>query len=146
MGLFDAISISASGLTAERLRMDVISNNIANANTTRTEEGGPYRRQMVIFQAREGEASSFYDLLQKKVQPGTGVRAVKIVKDPSPFRQVYDPSHPDADQQGLVNLPNVNIVAEMVDLIAATRAYEANVTALNSTKTMANRALEIGRG
>jgi len=146
MGLFDAISISASGLTAERLRMDVISNNIANANTTRTEEGGPYRRQMVIFQAREGEASSFYDLLQKKVQPGTGVRAVKIVKDPSPLRQVYDPSHPDADQQGLVNLPNVNIVAEMVDLIAATRAYEANVTALNSTKTMANRALEIGRG
>jgi flagellar basal-body rod protein FlgC len=146
MGLFDAISISASGLTAERLRMDVISNNIANANTTRTEEGGPYRRQMVIFQAREGETSSFYDLLQKKVQPGTGVRAVKIVKDPSPLRLIYDPSHPDADQQGMVNLPNVNIVAEMVDLIAATRAYEANVTALNSTKTMANRALEIGRG
>ena len=146
MGLFDAVSISASGLTAERLRMDVISNNIANANTTRTEEGGPYRRRMVVFQAREGETSSFFDILQGKVQSGAGVRAVRIVKDASPLRQVYDPSHPDADQQGLVDLPNVNLVAEMVDLIAATRAYEANVTALNSAKTMAARALEIGRG
>lgn len=145
MGLFDAINISASGLTAERLRMDVVSNNIANANTTRTETGGPYRRRMVVFQAREAEKPTFAGVLKRKLQAGEGVRVLRIVEDDLPFKEVYDPSHPEANEQGMVNLPNVNIVAEMVDLIAATRAYEANVTALNASKSMASRALEIGR-
>jgi flagellar basal-body rod protein FlgC len=146
LGLFDAINTSASGLTAERLRMDVISDNIANANTTRTEGGGPYRRKMLIFKPREAEQSAFAGILQRKLQVGNGVRVEKIVEDNSPLKQVYDPSHPDADQQGMVNLPNVNMVAEMVDLIAATRSYEANATALNSAKSMALRALDMGRG
>ncbi|EAX48671.1 flagellar basal-body rod protein FlgC [Thermosinus carboxydivorans Nor1] len=143
MGLFTAIDAAASGMTAERLRMDVISNNIANANTTRTPEGGPYRRQMVIFQPRAGQ-NSFADLLSGKVE-NVGVRVVGIVKDEAPFRQVFDPNHPDANAAGYVAMPNVNIIAEMVDMMTAARAYEANVTAINAAKSMALKALEIGR-
>ena len=144
MGMFGAIDAAASGLTAERLRMDVISNNIANVNTTRTKEGGAYRRQMVVFAPRENE-TSFAQVLSEKIDTGNGVRVVGITKDNSPTRKVYDPAHPDANKEGYVEMPNVNIVTEMVDMITATRAYEANVTAMNSAKSMALKALEIGK-
>lgn len=143
MGMFGAIDAAASGLTAERLRMDVISNNIANANTTRTSEGGAYRRQIVIFEPRSGQ--SFAQILSKEMDSGSGVKVSGITKDNSPTRRVYDPNHPDADQEGYVEMPNINVVSEMVDMITATRAYEANVTAVNAAKSMALKALEIGR-
>jgi flagellar basal-body rod protein FlgC len=144
MGMFGAIDAAASGMTAERLRMDVISNNIANVNTTRTNEGGPYRRQLVLFQPRNGQ-NSFSQVLSQQLDAGDGVRVTGIVKDDSPLRRVYDPTHPDANNDGYVDMPNVNIVAEMVDMITATRAYEANVTSVNAAKSMAMKALEIGR-
>lgn len=144
MGMFGAIDAAASGLTAERLRMDVISNNIANVNTTRTAEGGAYRRQIVVFQSRN-EGSSFGQILAQQFEPGNGVRVVGIVKDNAPLRKVFDPNHPDANSEGYVDMPNINIVAEMVDMMTATRAYEANVTAVNAAKGMAMKALEIGR-
>lgn len=144
MGMFGAIDAAASGLTAERLRLDVISNNIANANTTRTAEGGPYRRQLVVFEPRS-KTNTFSQMLAREMDPGQGVRVVGITKDESPLRMVYDPSHPDANQEGYVAMPNINIVSEMVDMITATRAYEANVTAVNSAKSMAMKALDIGR-
>ena len=145
MGMFGAIDASASGLTAERLRMDVISNNIANVNTTRTTEGGPYRRQMVVFQSRENQQASFSKILAQQTEVGAGVRVTGIIKDNSPLRRIYEPNHPDADRDGYVDMPNINVVAEMVDMISATRSYEANVTAINSAKSMAAKALEIGK-
>lgn len=147
MGMFSAIDASGSGLTAERLRMDVISNNIANANTTRTAEGGAYRRKVVVFEPRTEEASRFAQVLanETKQKPGNGVRATQITGDMSPFRMVYEPGHPDANQEGYVEMPNLNIVTEMVDMITASRAYEANVTAVNSAKNMAMKALDIGK-
>lgn len=147
MGMFGAIDSAASGLTAERLRMDVISNNIANVNTTRTIEGGAYRRQMVTFAPREGNANSFAQILSTQVgnSTGNGVRVVGITKDNSPTRKVYDPTHPDANKDGYVEMPNVNVVTEMVDMISATRGYEANVTVVNAAKSMALKALEIGK-
>lgn len=146
MGFFDSMDISASGLTAQRLRMDVISNNIANVNTTRTDEGGPYRRERVVFQ-ENSEGSSFGEILSSfsENRPERGVKVVAIEKDPAPFKLVYDPTHPDADASGYVRMPNVNIVTEMVDMISATRSYEANVTAINSAKSMISKALEIGK-
>lgn len=144
MGLFQAIDASASGMTAERLRMDVISNNIANANTTRTTEGGPYRRQMVVFEPRSGQAS-FGQMLSQQMNTGTGVRVTGITKDTAPFKLMYDPNHPDANREGYVEMPNVTIVSEMVDMITASRAYEANVTAVNAAKSMAMKALDIGK-
>ncbi|BDG59347.1 flagellar basal body rod protein FlgC [Caldinitratiruptor microaerophilus] len=155
---FRGLEISASGLTAERLRMDVIANNIANANTTRTADGpGPYRRRVVVLAAREPQPD-FGTWLARFLgetgagpwgpQPaaiGDGVRVVRVATDPSPTRRKYDPAHPDAGPDGYVELPNVDPITEMVDLIGATRAYEANVTALNATKAMMVRALEIGR-
>ncbi len=132
-------TISASGMTAERLRMDTIANNLANANTTRTADGGPYRRQVPVFAARETAVLA---------RPGGfagGVRVLGIRHDPSPPRMVYDPAHPDANEEGYVAMPNVDVVREMVDLITASRAYEANVTAFNTAKSMAMRALDIGR-
>lgn len=144
MGIFNAIDAAASGLTAERLRLDVISNNIANANTTRTAAGGAYRRQMVIFQPRTGQ-QSFLQILNNQIVVGEGVRVVGIKEDDSPLRKVYDPQHPDANREGYVEMPNIHIVSEMVDMITATRAYEANVAAVNAAKGMAMKALEIGR-
>lgn len=138
MGIFDTFRISASGLTAERLRMDTIANNLANAETTQTEEGGPYKRQTVIFAAVDGEK-------KQGKQVGRGVRVVGVAADPTEPRLVYNPQHPDSDSEGYVRMPNVNVVTEMVDLITATRAYEANITAINSAKSMALKALEIGR-
>lgn len=144
MGMFGAIDTAASGLTAERLRMDVISNNIANVNTTRTAEGGAYRRQMVVFAPRTNEIN-FAQVLSEHLDTGSGVRVVGIRQDNSPTRKSYDPVHPDANKDGYVEMPNINIVTEMVDMITATRAYEANVTALNAAKSMALKALEIGK-
>lgn len=148
MGMFSGIDASASGLTAERLRMDVISNNIANANTTRTLEGGPYQRRVVIFEPRTKEqVSPFSKVLSEEMEnkTGEGVRAVGIVADNTPGHTIYDPTHPDANQQGYVEMPNLNIVSEMVDMITASRAYEANVTAVNASKSMAMKALDIGK-
>ena len=149
MGLFMGIDASASGLTAERLRMDVISNNIANSNTTRTERGGAYHRKVVVFEPRTREPKPFERTLIRAIgatkQAGEGVRAVSIVEDNSPGPMIYAPGHPDANADGYVEKPNVNTVQEMVDMITAQRAYEANATAMNSAKAMANKALEIGK-
>ncbi|WP_018132566.1 flagellar basal body rod protein FlgC [Effusibacillus pohliae] len=154
MGLFDGINISASGLTAQRLRMDVIANNIANAQSTRSADNPnlPYQRQRVIFAPIAAEGA-FASILQGKLQaPGQGVRVAAVEKDnETPFKLVYDPSHPDAIKDpndpnyGFVRLPNVDVTAEMVDMIDASRAYEANVTAVNAAKGMALKALEIGK-
>ncbi len=154
MSMFTGIDASASGLTAERLRMDVISNNIANANTTRTPQGGAYRRRYVVFEPREIQNSqSFVNYLTEAIQKknkfrgvGKGVRAVRIEEDTTPGPLVYDPGNPDADAQGYLQRPNVNAVAEMVDMITASRAYEANVTAINAAKSMASKAMNIGQG
>jgi flagellar basal-body rod protein FlgC len=135
MGLFDALGISASGMSAERLRMDVIAGNLANANTTRAANGQPYQRQEVVL--REG-GQSFGDVLG-------GVVVAGIVSDSSPARRVYDPGHPDADKNGYVTLPNVNPVTEMVDLITASRGYEANVTAMNAAKQMFTKTFDVLR-
>lgn len=147
MAFFNSINISASGLTAERLRMDIISRNIANVNTTRTADGTPYRRQVVVFQ-KEDRQASFSDYLNDASRNliGSGVKVSGIIEDKTPFKSVYDPGHPDADEKGYVEMPNVDIMTEMVNMISASRAYEANVTAINSTKSMAMKALEIGRG
>ncbi|MDK2836581.1 MAG: flagellar basal-body rod protein FlgC [Thermosediminibacterales bacterium] len=147
MGLFSTIDISSSGLTAQRLRMDIISNNIANVNTTRSKNGEPYRRQIPVFQER-GSGIRFKDIfLQKEAdnQIQKGVRVVGIKEDQSPFKLVYNPDHPDANEDGYVKMPNVDIIREMVDLISASRAYEANVTAINSSKNIFLKALEIAR-
>lgn len=146
MGFLNSLDISASGLTAERLKMDVISQNIANVNTTRTSSGGPYRRKLVLFKEIQN-TNSFNDIFEeaKGSLSGSGVEVTGIVDDQTPFRKVYDPGNPDADKSGYVSLPNVNIVSEMVDMISATRAYEANVTAFNATKSMFQKSLEIGK-
>lgn len=143
MGMFSAIDAAGSGLSAERLRLDVISNNLANANTTRTAKGGPYRRQIVVYEPRD-QYSDFGRMLAHKMEAGKGVRVVGIVEDNTPSPVVYDPNHPDADAQGYVRMPNINIVAEMVDMITAARSYEANVATISSAKAMAMKALEIG--
>lgn len=147
MGFLNSLDIGASGLTAQRLRMDTISQNIANVNTTRTENGTPYRRRDVVFEERTG-TNSFASALSNatdKLNSGEGVRVTKIAEDSSEFKRVYDPGHPDADADGYVSMPNVDIVTEMVNMISATRSYEANVTSINATKSMALKALEIGK-
>lgn len=134
MSIFNGMRISASGLSAERLRLDVISSNIANSRTTRTEDGGAYIRKTAIF-------SENYD---KKLGL-LGVKATKVEEDKSPLKREYDPSHPDADDEGYVEYPNVDLLVEMSDLISASRAYESNVDTLNAQKNMISKALEIGR-
>jgi flagellar basal-body rod protein FlgC len=143
MSLLRAIEISASALTAERVRMDVIAANLANANTTRTAGGGPYRRRVVLFAPVIDQLLASVD--GAPVAGAGGVAVAGIVEDPAPPRRVYDPGHPDADRDGFVELPNINPVTEMADLIASARAYEANVTALNTAKQVILKALEIGR-
>ncbi|KAB3531389.1 flagellar basal body rod protein FlgC [Alkaliphilus serpentinus] len=145
MSIFNAINISATGLTAERLRMDTISKNIANANTTRAANGSPFRRQIVVFKTKDhGVPFTQYLNNESKRQAGLkGVEVVGIKEDQSPFKKLYDPGHPDADAEGYVSMPNVDIVTEMANMISATRGYEANVTAMNATKSMAMKALEI---
>ncbi len=137
MKLFSALDISASGLYAERTRMNVIANNLANANATRTPEGGPFRRQLVIL--RGAEAADPNELRE------LGVSVAGVVDDLAPFPLLYDPGHPDANADGYVAMPNVNVVEEMVDMMTALRAYEANVTAIDANKTIVRRSLDIIR-
>ncbi|HLO01843.1 MAG TPA: flagellar basal body rod protein FlgC [Symbiobacteriaceae bacterium] len=162
MKWFSGMQTSASGMTSERLRMDVIANNIANVNTTRDASGAPnpYRRQMVVLgnrpsfaaamsQAQTGFPASATDGEAAPADPysqvGRGVRVLQVVEDQRAFKLKYDPTHPDADSNGWVRLPNVDTVTEMVDLISASRAYEANVTAMNAFKSMVQSALQIGK-
>lgn len=142
MKAFSSLRISASGLAAERLRMDTIASNIANVSTTRGENGKPYVRKIAVFQENLKRATGDF---QENNDEFLGVKAVGIVEDQSPLRRVYDPSHPDADEEGYVTMPNVNILNEMADMIAASRAYEANVNTMNAEKGMFSKALEIGR-
>lgn len=147
MNLLNALNVSASGLSAERLRMDVISANIANANSTRTEKGGAYRRQVALL-APQNAQNSFQKALQDSLNrqaPYSGVKVAGIVEDQTPLKRVYDPTHPDAASDGYVEYPNVDVMKEMVELITASRSYEANATVLNSTKSMFLKTLEIGR-
>lgn len=145
MSAFNSMNISASGMSAQRLRMDIISQNIANVSTTRDKNGEAYKRKAVVF--AEKDATPFQDVLLKTAGvSGNGVKVTRIVEDDkTPMRKVYDPNHPDADEEGYVSYPNVNIVQEMTDLIDATRSYEANVTAFNATKNMALKGLEVGK-
>lgn len=138
------MNISASALTATRLRMDVIAENMANINTTRTESGDPYRRRFVVFQERTSDRN-FASFFNRARQAPGGVRVVHVGEDMSEFKLDYNPSHPDADENGFVRMPNVEVVQEMIDMMSAFRAYEANITALNVFKDMAVRTLEIGR-
>jgi flagellar basal-body rod protein FlgC len=147
MGMFDALEISASGLTAERLRMDVTAENLANAQTTRGADGQPYRRKEVVLAERQGPGTFGAALAGAMGRGGAsgGVQVATIAQDQTPLKQVYDPGHPDADANGYVQMPNVDPVAEMVDLISAQRAYEANVTAMQAAKQMFSKTLELLR-
>jgi flagellar basal-body rod protein FlgC len=145
MDFFDALHVSSSGLSAQRLRMNLISANLANMNTTRTRTGGPYRRKDPVFAAR-APAGSFREMLrnrQKEIIKEVAV--VEVVEDSSPPIRRYEPNHPDADKDGYVAMPNINLMEEMVNMISATRSYEANVTAVQAAKSMALKALEIGQ-
>ncbi|HEX2410121.1 MAG TPA: flagellar basal body rod protein FlgC [Solirubrobacteraceae bacterium] len=144
MSMFGGMEISASALTAERLRMDVVAENLANAQTTRGADGQPYRRKEVVLQER---AASFGASLSAAMSQGSsaGVEVAAIAEDQTPLKRVYDPGHPDADAEGYVSMPNVDTVTEMVDLISAQRAYEANVTAMQAAKQMFSRTLELLR-
>ena len=150
MSFLRSFDISASGMSAERVRMDVAAENIANADTTRTEAGGAYKRKDVVFEAY-GQGT-FADAMRRARMGGgynsrihSGVRVAALVTDDRELKKVYNPDHPDADEDGYVEMPNVDVLKETVDSMAATRSYEANVTALNAMKAMANKALEIGR-
>jgi len=145
MGLFDAIDVAGSGLAAERLRMDVTAGNLANAQTTQGANGQPYRRREVILQEAQPSQSFGSMLASASASPVNGVQVAGIVEDPSAPRRVYDPGHPDADAQGYVTLPNVNPVTEMVDLISASRSYEANVTSMQTAKQLFTKTLELLR-
>ena len=142
MGMFDALDVSASGLTAERMRMDVVAENLANAQTTRGADGQAYRRKEVVLAERQGEGG--FGAALRGAMSG-GVEVAGIAQDQTPLKQVYDPGHPDADANGYVQMPNVDPVAEMVDLITAQRAYEANVTAMQAAKQMFAKTLELLR-
>ena len=140
-----AMHISGSALKAERARLNIAAMNLANANTTRTLEGGPYKAKSVIFAAKPLTEGSFRDTLNSTAERLRTVEVVKVVEDKAPFTEVFDPSHPDADANGIVRMPNVNVAEQMVDMMSAKRSYEANVAALDAVKNMALRALDIGR-
>lgn len=146
MSMFAAFNINASGMTSQRYRMDVISENVANANTTRTEDGTPYRRKVVTFAEKNVNNTSFSKVFgnAKSTYTGQGVKVDGLYEDTeTEMNKVYDPSHPDADEDGYVTYPNVNIVMEMTNLIDASRAYEANATAFNASKNIALKGLEL---
>ncbi|MHB8238107.1 MAG: flagellar basal body rod protein FlgC [Vulcanimicrobiaceae bacterium] len=147
MGFYTSIQISASGLSAERLAMDVIANNIANVNTTRTPQGGPFRCQLVVFASKPNEAGKaggmFASPFAKQGEGSGGVEVLGIVQDPSPDRLVFDPSNPAADARGYVHYPNIQVVKEMVDMMAASRAYQADVAAIHDASTMSSKTLQI---
>lgn len=145
MSVFKTFGVNASGMTAERYRMDIISQNVANANTTRTEDGTPYRRKIVTFQEKGTDIKSFETMFKRArgMDTGDGVKATGVYEDQSDMTMVYDPSHPDADENGYVLYPNVNIVTEMTNMIDAERAYQANATAFSASKSMAMKGLDI---
>ena len=144
MSFLSAMNIAGSGLTAQKLRMDIISENVANINTTRTPEGGAYRRKMVVFEAKGQQFDEvFTSALTQQEDPG--VRVKEVVQDETDFTMVYDPTHPDADEQGYVAMPNVDLLKETIDMMMASRSYEANITSINNIKLIATKALEIGR-
>ena len=165
IGMFSSLAISASGLRAQRIRQNIIASNLANAETTRTKEGGPYKRQIAVLKENTLDPEKRFVFGPEKMQGftthdnhiaipspglplgkdhvGSGVEVVSIDQDSTPPKLIYDPSHPDADPQGYVAMPNINVVQEMTDMITATRSYEASVTAMNSAKSMLMKALEI---
>lgn len=146
MSLFQSFDINTSGMTAQRFRMDVISENVANVTTTRTEDGTPYTRKIVTF--REKSTTPFSHVLRhtREAMLGNGVKVSKVSEDTeSDYVMKYDPSHPDADENGYVSYPNVNIITEMTNLIDASRSYEANITAFDTSKAMALKGLELGK-
>lgn len=146
MGLFQAFDVCASGMTAQRFRTDIIAQNVANVNTTRTEDGTPYRRKMVTFAERDKDTFRTMFTSKRNEYGGNGVKVGKVLEDEeTDYIMKYDPSHPDADENGYVSYPNVNIVQEMTDLIDASRGYEANVTAFNAIKSMAQAGLRVGQ-
>ena len=154
MAFLNSVNIVASGLTAQQLRLDIVAENVTNSQTTRTEGGGAYRRKMVVFEAMDGR-NDFRAALARAVGGAVsntasdvndgGVRVAEIVEDPSEFKLVFDPTHPDANEAGYVELPNVDMVKEMTDAMAASQAYSANVTAFNTLKSVISKGLEIGR-
>lgn len=147
MAFLNAMNISASGLTAQRARLDVTAENISNVSTTRTESGGPYKRRMVVFEPRnDGSFQEIFSRTAKEKYTGQqGVIISEIIEDESPFKSVYDPTHPDADENGYVMMPNVDLLKETIDGMEASRAYDANVTAFNAIKAMAAKGLEVGK-
>lgn len=147
MSFLSSLNISSSGMTAQRLRLDVAAENIANIETTRTESGGTYRRKLVVLQANSRTFGSYFQNSLRTAQAGTsrGVKATAIIDDETELKAVYDPEHPDADENGYVRYPNIDLVKEMTDSMAATRSYEANITAFNAMKLMATKALEVGK-
>ena len=148
MSIFKSFGVNASGMTAERYRMDIISQNVANANTTRTEDGTPYKRKIVTFSERNMDPTKFGTIFARSrgMDVGDGVKVGRVFEDElSEMKRVYDPAHPDADEDGYVWYPNVDIVTEMTNMIDATRAYEANATAFTASKSMAMKGLNIGQ-
>ena len=153
MAFLSTLNIIGSGLTAQHLRLDVISENVTNINTTRTEDGGPYRRKVVVFQAQNATRDAFRVAMDRAIgmvsnagfETSGGVRVVEIAEDPSDFKLKYDPTDPDANGEGYVELPNVDLVKEITDAMAASQAYSANVTAFNVLKSVVSSGLEIGR-
>ncbi|MCD6526680.1 MAG: flagellar basal body rod protein FlgC [Desulfuromonas sp.] len=143
MDIFTSLNISASALKAQRIRLDTISSNMANAETTRTPEGGPYKRKMVVFEPQQMSFSDHLSAREKKAL--SGVRVSQIAVDNSEPRLVFDPAHPDANNEGYVAMPDIDILKETTDMMLATRAYEANITTIKSAKRMALKALEIGK-
>lgn len=145
VGFVNTLDIVGSGLTAQKMRIDILAQNIVNAEVTRTEDGTPYRRKMVVFEERPGQ-DTFRSYFNNARQATPGVQVASIIEDDRPLKTVYDPDHPDADANGIVLMPNVDKVKEMSDALSATRAYEANITMANAIKLIAGKALEIGRG
>ena len=146
MGFFNSVRIAATGLTAQRLRMDTIAENISNAQTTRTADGGPYRRKTVLFEEM-ADRHPFGLLVSRELnRQGSGVRVRGVVEDFTPGPLMFDPTHPDANEEGYVAMPNINIVEEMVNMISASRSYEANITAMTNLRHITQRTLEIGSG
>ena len=146
--LFSSMNISSAGMAAQRARLDVVAENIANAESTRTAAGGPYRRRQVVFQTIPSAQQSFGSIFQSSMQSQDSFQSVKVskvIEDQSPFREVYDPSHPDADAKGMVKMPNVNTVQEMVDMNSAARGFESNVTVMEASKRMFLKSLELLR-
>lgn len=145
MDFISALDIGASGLSAERTHLNIISMNLANVNTTRTPEGGPYRRKSVVFQTQALDSEFTKAMRSELEREIKGVKVAGVVTDQRPFKRVYDPGHPDADGQGYVSLPDINVVEEMANMMTALRTYEANAATINSAKSMFNKALELGR-